>query len=111
MTLSSDDQDPLVRIGEVVDERYELMEHLGSGGMAAVYRAEHVRTRAPFAIKVLHRELGDNAEIAARFQREALAARKIQHPNVVSALDFGRLADGSCFMVLEYIRGEDLCMR
>jgi serine/threonine-protein kinase len=102
---------PEARIGETVDERYRLLEHLGTGGMASVYRAEHVRSGATFAVKVLHREFSANAEVAARFQREALASRKIQHPNVVAAADFGRMDDGCLFMVLEYIRGEDLSAR
>jgi serine/threonine-protein kinase len=99
---------PEARIGEVIDERYEIVEHLGTGGMANVYRAEQLRTRALVAIKVLHPELSEHPEMSARFQREALASRKIQHPNVVAALDFGKLPDGCLFMVLEYIRGQDL---
>lgn len=102
---------PDPRIGLVVDDRFRIVALLGTGGMATVYRAEHVRTSAPVAIKVLHRELSSHPEMSARFQREALAARTVQHPNVVSAMDFGRLDDGSLYLVLEYIQGEDLVER
>jgi eukaryotic-like serine/threonine-protein kinase len=100
--------DPETRLGEILDQRYRIVAHLGTGGMASVYRAEHVHTSAKVAIKVLHPNLTDNAEISGRFRREALAARSIRHPNVVSVSDVGRLADGCSYMVLEYIPGEDL---
>jgi serine/threonine protein kinase len=104
------DPDPQARLGQIVDDRYRIVAHVATGGMATVYRAEHVHTGAPVAIKVLHPEFGDNEEIVARFRREVLASRSIQHPNVVAALDLGRLPDGSLYMVLEYIQGEDLLM-
>ena len=99
-----------MRLGEVVDERYRIVAHLGTGGMASVYRAEHVHTSAQVAIKVLHPGVTENAEVAARFRREALAARSIRHPNVVSVSDIGRLPDGCSYMILEFIPGEDLFM-
>jgi eukaryotic-like serine/threonine-protein kinase len=101
---------PEARIGEVVDGRYRIVQHIASGGMAAVYRAEHVNSHVPFAIKVLHPELSGNAEISARFQREVQACRRVQHPHIVAASDFGRLPDGCLFMVLEYTPGDDLCV-
>ncbi|GMV14125.1 MAG: hypothetical protein AMXMBFR56_23490 [Polyangiaceae bacterium] len=100
---------PEARVGEVIDGHYRLVEHLATGGMASVYRAEHIHNGTPFAIKVLLKEHSDNAEIAARFQREVQAYRRVQHRHVVAALDFGRLGDGCMFMVLEYMRGRDLC--
>jgi serine/threonine-protein kinase len=99
---------PEARIGEVVDGRYRLLEHLATGGMASVYRAEHVNNGSLAAIKVMHRALTENEEIAARFRREALAARSIRHPHVVSVWDIGRLPDGCIYMVQEYIPGQDL---
>src|SRR5262245_38128472 len=94
----------------MVDDRYRIVEHIASGGMAAVYRAEHVTTRATVAIKVLHAELSAEPEVAARFQREVQACRVINHPNVVAAIDFGRMADNCPFMLLEYTPGQDLCV-
>lgn len=95
-------------IGRVVGERYRVLETLGSGGMGAVYRAEHIHMRKPVALKVLHRELTRFAEIVARFEREAIAAARIAHPNVAAATDFGRLPDGACYLVLEYVHGKSL---
>ncbi len=100
---------PEARVGQVIDDRYRIVQHLASGGMASVYRAEHLHNSGLVAIKVLHGALADNEEVSARFRREALAARSIRHPNVVSVWDVGRLPDGCSFMVLELIPGEDLC--
>ena len=76
--------------------------------MGAVYIVEHVAMRKRMALKVLHREMGENAEVLARFEREAIAAAHVDHPNVAAASDFGRTADGQFFMVLEYIDGKSL---
>ncbi|MCA9642051.1 MAG: serine/threonine protein kinase, partial [Myxococcales bacterium] len=95
-------------IGSIVAERYRIMKLLGEGGMGAVYLAEHVHMKKPFAVKVLHRELTVISEVVARFEREAVAAGLIDHPNVAKATDFGRLVDGSFFLVLEYVEGQSL---
>ncbi|MDF3064530.1 MAG: serine/threonine protein kinase [Polyangiaceae bacterium] len=76
--------------------------------MGRVYAAEHVLMRKRLAIKVLHRELTTMAEVVARFEREAMAAANIEHPNVAAATDFGKLADGAVFLVLEYVQGKSL---
>jgi serine/threonine-protein kinase len=96
------------RIGTVLVGRYRIDELLGSGGMGAVYRAEHLHMRKTFAVKVLHPEMTHRAEVVARFEREAIAAARIEHPHVTSATDFGRLDDGSFYLVLEYIQGTSL---
>lgn len=95
-------------IGSVVADRYRILRLLGEGGMGVVYLAEHVHMKKPFAVKVLHRELTSISEVVARFEREAVAAGLIDHPNVAKATDFGRLRDGSFFLVLEYVEGESL---
>jgi serine/threonine-protein kinase len=94
--------------GEVVADRYRIVEFLAEGGMGAVYRAEHMHMRKAFALKVLHSSLVHSPEIVARFEREAIAAGSIDHPNVARATDFGRLPDGSFFLVLEFVRGRSL---
>src|SRR5947208_9844194 len=91
--------DPL--IGTVIAERYRIDEKLGVGGMGAVYRAEHVLMKKPVAVKVLHREMTFMEEVVKRFEREAIAAGRIEHPNVTVATDFGKLADGAFYLVLE----------
>jgi serine/threonine protein kinase len=96
------------RLGSVLAERYRLHSLLGEGGMGKVYAAEHVLMKKRLAVKVLHRELTLVPEVVARFEREAMAAANIDHPNVAAATDFGRLADGSVFLVLEFVQGRSL---
>src|SRR4051812_21228222 len=76
--------------------------------MGAVYRAEHVHMRKAVAVKILHKDMGALPEVVARFEREAVAAGRIEHPHVVSASDFGQLEDGSFYLVLEFIEGQSL---
>jgi serine/threonine-protein kinase len=94
--------------GRIVAERYRVEKLLGEGGMGAVYRAEHIHMRKIVALKVLHPEMCSVTEVVARFEREAVAAGRITHPNVATATDFGRLENGSFFLVLEYAAGRDL---
>ena len=94
--------------GTLISDRYRILGLLGKGGMGAVYRAEHVHMRKTVALKVLHRELLDKEEVVARFEREAVAAGSIDHPNVAAASDFGKLDDGSYYLVLEYVDGQSL---
>ena len=94
--------------GALIAERYRVESLLGEGGMGVVYLAEHIHMRKRVALKVLLRAWCETPEIVARFEREAVAAGSINHPNVVAATDFGRLPDGSFFLVLEYIAGTTL---
>jgi serine/threonine-protein kinase len=105
---SSSDSDKKSLVGEVLAGRYRIDAELGSGGMGAVYRAEHVHMRKTVAVKVLHREMTYLPEVVARFEREAVAAARIEHPHVAAATDFGRLQDGSFYLVLEYVEGQSL---
>jgi serine/threonine protein kinase len=82
-------------VGTVLAGRYRIERLLGSGGMGSVYRAEHVLMRKACAVKVLHREMTQVKEVVARFEREAVAAARIEHPNVATATDFGQLENGS----------------
>lgn len=94
--------------GAVVAERYRIQHALGEGGMGIVYLAEHVAMRKTVALKVLHPDSSQNAEVVTRFEREAIAAASIDHQNVAAAIDFGALPDGSFFLVLEYVPGRSL---
>jgi len=76
--------------------------------MGAVYEAEHVLMQKRVALKVLHRAMSAEPEVVARFEREAIAAGRLKHPGVVGATDFGRLADGSVYLALEYVDGRSL---
>ena len=95
-------------VGTLLADRYRIEQLLGEGGMGQVYRAQHVHMRKTVAIKVLHRELTMQPEIVARFEREAVAAARIEHPHVAAATDFGQLPDGSFYLVLEFIEGRSL---
>lgn len=95
-------------VGTVVAQRYQVETLLGAGGMGAVYRARHVHMQKTVALKVLHRETSERPEVVSRFEREAIAAGRIDHPNVAAATDFGRLGDGSFYLVLEYVAGKSL---
>ncbi len=100
--------EPVNRLGQVIAGRYLIQRLLGEGGMGAVYLAEHTQMNKLVALKLLHQELSEDAEVAARFEREAMAAAHIVHPNVAGATDFGKTDDGVLFLVLEYVEGTSL---
>src|SRR6202142_2403925 len=92
-------------------DRYELHELIGEGGMGAVYRAVDSRLGRTVALKTVVPErsgLGLTDELRQRFMREALAASKVEHRNVVQVIDFGVTSDGTPYLVMEYLRGQDL---
>jgi len=95
-------------IGQVLDARYRITGVLGSGGMGRVYRAEHVAIQRPVALKLLHRDVEELDGIPQRFEREAFAIGRVDHPNCVSVSDFGRLSDGTLYMALEVLDGVSL---
>jgi serine/threonine protein kinase len=97
-----------LEVGAIVADRYRILGLIGTGGMGAVYRAEHVHMKKLFALKLLHPEFLGVEEVRQRFEREAVAAGRIEHPNVVGATDFGKLPDGSFYLVLDYIDGTSL---
>ena len=96
------------RLGQVIDGRYRLDRLLGRGGMGVVYRAEHVAIRRTLAVKLLHPSLAAIPELRSRFEREAIAIGRIDHPNCVGVSDFGRLDDGTLFLVMELLDGRSL---
>jgi serine/threonine protein kinase len=100
--------DPSARLGTLLGGRYRIDSLLGAGAMGAVYLARHEVLLRNFAVKVLRRDLADDPRIARRFQREARAASRVQHANIVYISDFGTTEDGSFFLVMEYIPGHDL---
>ena len=99
---------PATLIGRVLSGRYRIERVLGEGGMGAVYLAEHTHMRKRLAVKVLHPELTRVREVIERFEREAMAAAHIDHPNVAAATDFVKGDDGNYFLVLEYVEGASL---
>jgi serine/threonine-protein kinase len=95
-------------LGRVLDDRYRITERLGEGGMGAVFVAEHLKLRKLVALKVIRAELAGNGEVAARFAREAMATAQFEHPHVASAIDFGTLAEGGAYLVMQLVRGRSL---
>jgi tRNA A-37 threonylcarbamoyl transferase component Bud32 len=84
--------------------RYQIIERMGRGGMADVYRAYHPGLDRYVAIKVLHERLAEEADFITRFQREARAVARLRHPHIIQVFDFD--ADGDCYwMVMDYIEG------
>src|SRR5258706_3047116 len=100
--------DERVAIGSVLDGRYRIDAVLGTGGMGRVYRGEHTGIGRAVAIKVLHSDLNRNREATQRFQREAIASGRLDHPNIVGVSDFGVLEDGACYLVMEVLEGESV---
>ncbi|HEY7373456.1 MAG TPA: serine/threonine-protein kinase, partial [Polyangia bacterium] len=94
-------------IGEVVADKYRIERLLGSGGMAEVYAAVNVRTERRVALKWILPALATSKEVLVRFRREALAAGRINHPNVVTIFDVVE-HQGSACMVMELLTGETL---
>jgi len=94
-------------IGRTLSNKYAIEALIGTGGMGAVFRARHIALDKVVAVKVLHREFADEPKLLERFQREALAASRLDHPNSLRVLDFGE-DEGLVFLVMEYLPAEDL---
>jgi len=103
--VERDASDPLV--GRLLDRRYRIGPRIARGGMASVYEAIDVRLDRVVAVKIMHPGLGDDAEFAARFVREARAAARLSHPNVVAVFDQGD-EHGTVFLAMEYVPGHTL---
>jgi tRNA A-37 threonylcarbamoyl transferase component Bud32 len=101
-----EEKDPL--IGQVLDGRYEIKGVLGEGGMGIVYKARHVTLNKNLAIKVLKAEVSKNQEVVERFRQEAQSATAIGNHHIIDISDFGVLADGSTYFVMEFLDGISL---
>ena len=97
-----------VRPGEIIGDRYRVLRIIGRGGMAVVVAAMDQRLDELVAIKVLLPERVESSEACARFMREARLAVKIKNPHVVRVTDVGTLDNGTPYMVMEHLDGEDL---
>ena len=98
--------DPM--IGATVSGKFKVEALVGQGGMGKVYRARHLTLDRPVVLKMLHRAYSEDPQIVARFQREARAASRLNHPNSIAVLDFGAAEDGTLYMAMEYLAGRDL---
>jgi len=95
-------------IGTIVDGRYRILKRLGSGGMGEVYLGEHLEHGRHEAIKVLKSRFARDKGHLARFRREARATNRVQHENIVSFYDFGKLEDGRLYLTMEFADGPNL---
>jgi eukaryotic-like serine/threonine-protein kinase len=98
-------------VDKVLDEKYLIDEKLGQGGMGAVFRAIHLGTKRLVALKIIIPQFTSNQEFIERFKREAEAAGRIHHPNVVNITDFGFTnfsGNEIAYLVMEYLDGETL---
>ncbi len=98
----------MTEIGSILGGRYRLLELLGQGGMATIYRARDAQLERDVAVKVLRPEIGQDPDFVARFRDEARAAASLSHPNIVAVFDFGQEAGGDQYIVMELVDGQDL---
>src|SRR5580704_18773017 len=98
------------RVGDLIDERYKLVEVMASGSMGAVYKAERVPVGKIVAVKFLHASFANDSEFQARFDRETRVMSKLAHPNCVSVVDFG-VWEGAPYLVMDFVAGTTLRAR
>jgi eukaryotic-like serine/threonine-protein kinase len=92
---------------KILNKRYQLLEPIGKGGLAIVYRAQDLMLERLVAVKLLREDYSREPAFQERFRREAKAAANLSHPNIVTMHDFG-LDNGQLFLVMEYVPGKDL---
>ena len=93
--------------GQKINDRYEIIRSIGEGGMANVYLAEDTILNRKVAVKILRGDLANDEKFVRRFQREAISASSLSHPNIVEMYDVGE-DDGKYFIVMEYVEGKSL---
>ncbi len=97
----------MISKGQKINDRYEIIRSIGEGGMANVYLAYDLILDRKVAVKVLRGDLAEDEKFVRRFQREAIAASSLNHPNIVEVYDVGE-DDGKYFIVMEYVDGKTL---
>ena len=88
--------------------KYDIVRLLGKGAMGQVYVAHDVKLDRDVALKVMAAQIADDPELKSRFEREAKAVGKMQHPNLVTVFDFDYHTDGSPYIAMELLKGQDL---
>jgi serine/threonine protein kinase len=94
--------------GQIVSERYKIISVIGQGAMGCVYKVEQILLKKQLALKTLHSVVPSDST-RVRFQKEAQATSRLEHPNLARAIDFGLLEDGHPFFVMEFVEGPTLC--
>jgi GAF domain-containing protein/predicted Ser/Thr protein kinase len=108
VVIGGSDSGSAISVGAVVDQKYRVDALIGQGGMGAVFRAWDLRLERPVAIKVVRAHLIADPDSRMRFRRESQIVARLQHPSIVTVFDYGNLADGAAFLVMEFVDGEDL---
>ena len=93
--------------GQKINDRYQIIRSIGEGGMANVYLAYDTILDRNVAVKILRGDLADDEKFVRKFQREAISASSLSHPNIVEVYDVGE-DDGKYFIVMEYVDGRTL---
>ena len=94
----------MINIGKLIGNRYEVIEKIGTGGMATVYRAQDQRLNRFVAVKVLKNEYSEDKKFVAKFRQEAQSIASMSHPNIVGVYDVGE-DEGMHYIVMEYVDG------
>ena len=97
----------MVEKGQKINDRYEIISSIGEGGMANVYLAYDTILERKVAVKILRGDLAEDEKFVRRFQREAISASSLNHPNIVEVYDVGE-DNGKYFIVMEYVEGKTL---
>ncbi len=97
----------MITKGDKINDRYQIIKTIGEGGMANVYLAQDTILNRQVAVKILRGDLADDEKFVRRFQREALSASKLNHPNIVEVYDVGE-DNGQYYIVMEYVNGKTL---
>jgi serine/threonine protein kinase len=105
-SVPSNDVDPF--LGRVIARNFRIESLLGTGGMGRVYKARQISLDKLVVLKVLHPHFQNDTQLVQRFQREARAASRLNHPNSISIIDFGQAEDGTLYMAMELLHGQDL---
>ncbi len=95
-------------LGKIIARKYRVEALIGEGGMGKVFRARQLALDKVVVLKVLRQSLLSDERTVARFQREAKAASRLNHPNSISVLDFGQTEEGALFIAMEFVSGQDL---
>jgi tRNA A-37 threonylcarbamoyl transferase component Bud32 len=97
-----------IAVGALIDGKYRVDGVIGQGGMGAVFKAWDVRLERAVAIKVVRADVISDPDSRVRFRRESQIVARLQHPSIVTVFDYGNFTDGSAFLVMEFVPGEDL---
>ncbi|MEC9071758.1 MAG: serine/threonine-protein kinase, partial [Myxococcota bacterium] len=96
------------RIGQKIEDKYEIKALLGAGGMGGVYRAYQTSMDREVAIKLIHRSFSDDGTAVRRFLQEAKGASRLNHPNIITLFEFGQTKDRELYLVMELLEGDTL---